>query len=83
MRQCRQITLLLTMGFSRIGNAKGLVRGISLFAMEGLRFGFERLCVEGRRFGSAEAFGTWFCMGLDLLLVFDVGVVRRPRRLVD
>ena len=74
---------VINRGFWRLGNVGEFVAGISLFAMEGLRFGFERLCVEGRRFGSAEAFGTWFCMGLDLLLVFDVGVVRRPRRLVD
>ena len=74
---------VINRGFWRLGNVGEFVAGISLFAMEGLRFGFERLCVEGRRFGSAEAFGAWFRMGLDLLLVFDVGVVRRPRRLVD
>lgn len=41
----------------------------------GLRFGYKRLCVEGRGLGSTETFGPWFRMGLDLLFVFDLGVV--------
>ena len=62
-------------GLLALREREGACGGLLAIRNGGLRFGYKRLCVEGRGLGSTETFGPWFRMGLDLLFVFDLGVV--------